>query len=71
VLRRKKNKKKGRRGGAQASLLLKLNHGAPKTIKKWKKGEQVLSLPNLGNGILEGTKKERKEGASSPFSESW
>jgi hypothetical protein len=29
--------------------------------------QQVLFLPNLGNGILEATKKEKKRGSKLPF----
>jgi hypothetical protein len=35
---KKKKPKKGRRGGAQASLLSRLGHGAPEATKKMKKG---------------------------------
>jgi hypothetical protein len=47
-----------------------LGHGALETTKKnEKKGEQALSLSNLGNGILEVVKKrkEKKRGSKVPF----
>ncbi len=37
-----------------------------------KKGEQAPSLLNLGDGVLEATKKnKRKEGANSPSTKNW
>jgi hypothetical protein len=37
--RKKKTLERGRRGGTQASLLLKLGHGALEATKKMEKGE--------------------------------